>query len=157
MTANRDALIASLKRDPAVEPPYTFSQLDEDAVHKEILYIYRNARKETKIMYSLGHDSEGDHEENWIIRWLLWHVFRYRDERNSVSGRKRSQSTSPNVVFEEETVSEEASNSAYEPSELAAAVSVPQQISSEAGAGAATSDRGSASRYWDPVREEFRS
>ena len=79
MTGNREALAPAFKDNPAVEPPYTFSQLDEEAVNREIVYIYHHARPETKIMYGLGHDRDGDHEDNWIIRWLLWHVFRYRD------------------------------------------------------------------------------
>lgn len=34
-------------------------------------------------MYQLGRDTDGVEEENWIIRWLLWHAFRYRDQRNN--------------------------------------------------------------------------
>lgn len=30
----------------------------------------------------MGRDTQGLEEENWVIRWLLWHVFRYRDNRN---------------------------------------------------------------------------
>lgn len=69
MTANRDALIPQLKNDSSIEPPYTFGQIDEAAMHAEVLRIYTNARKDTRIMYDLGLDRDGDHEENWIIRW----------------------------------------------------------------------------------------
>ena len=69
MTANRDALIPQLKNDSTIEPPYTFGQIDEAAMHAEVLRIYTNARKDTRIMYDLGLDRDGDHEENWIIRW----------------------------------------------------------------------------------------
>ena len=34
------------------------------------------------MVYDLGHDTEGVEMENWVIRWMLWHVFRYRDNRN---------------------------------------------------------------------------
>ena len=51
-------------------------------MHRETLYIYQTARPETKACYALGHYVEGGTEENWIIKWFLWHVFRYRDNRN---------------------------------------------------------------------------
>jgi hypothetical protein len=51
-------------------------------MHREILNIYHNARPETKYFYDMGRDTQGLEEENWVIRWLLWHVFRYRDNRN---------------------------------------------------------------------------
>lgn len=51
-------------------------------MHREILFIYYNARPETKAYYDLGHYVDGGTEENWIIKWFLWHVFRYRDNRN---------------------------------------------------------------------------
>lgn len=34
------------------------------------MYIFEHARKDTRIMYELGRDRDGDMEENWIIRWL---------------------------------------------------------------------------------------
>lgn len=70
ISANRKALIPQLRDDPDIEPPYTFGQIDEEAVHEEVMYIFENARKDTKIMYQLGKDYDGDIEENWIIRWL---------------------------------------------------------------------------------------
>jgi hypothetical protein len=41
-------------------------------VHNEILKIYREATPETKCIYEKGHDTESFHEENWIIRWMLY-------------------------------------------------------------------------------------
>jgi len=64
------------------QPPYSNSQVSETAVHREILNIYQRARPETKYFYDKGRDTQGLEEENWVIRWLLWHVFRYRDNRN---------------------------------------------------------------------------
>jgi hypothetical protein len=64
------------------QPPYSNSQVNETAVHREILNIYQRARPETKYFYDKGRDTQGPEEENWVIRWLLWHVFRYRDNRN---------------------------------------------------------------------------
>jgi len=64
------------------EPPFSNSQVSETATHREILNIYQHARPETKYFYDMGRDTQGLEEENWVIRWLLWHVFRYRDNRN---------------------------------------------------------------------------
>lgn len=36
-------------------------------------------------MYELGHDTEPIEAENWIIRWMLWHVERNRTNRISSS------------------------------------------------------------------------
>lgn len=68
LTGNREALTPQLKEDPSIEPPYTFGQIDEEAIHAEIMRIYKGARRDTKIMYQLGRDQDGDREENWIIR-----------------------------------------------------------------------------------------
>lgn len=161
MTANREALSATLKDNPTVEPPYTFSQLDEAAVNKEIVYIYKHARPETKIMYGLGHDRDGNHEENWIIRWLLWHVFRYRDDRNSGSNRRRGQSASSEAAIDDDDVSDDGPESIDEASGIAAATiasqqgGLPQRHTSTGATSAG--DHSTPSRFWDPVRDDFRS
>jgi hypothetical protein len=64
------------------QPPFSNSQVSETATHREILNIYQHARPETRHFYDMGRDTQGLEEENWVIRWLLWHVFRYRDNRN---------------------------------------------------------------------------
>ncbi|PNS20908.1 hypothetical protein CAC42_2839 [Sphaceloma murrayae] len=82
MSASPSSLLPQLINDPNVKPPYSNTQISEAAMHRETLYIYRTARPETRVYYERGHYLEGDTEENWIIKWLLWHVFRYRDNRN---------------------------------------------------------------------------
>ena len=69
-------------RDTGLEPPYSHAHVSETAIHREILRIYQRARAETKQVYDLGRDMDRVEEENWVIRWMLWHVFRYRDNRN---------------------------------------------------------------------------
>ena len=64
------------------QPPFSNSQVSETATHREILNIYQHSRPETRHFYDMGRDTQGLEEENWVIRWLLWHVFRYRDNRN---------------------------------------------------------------------------
>lgn len=80
MTESQGALVPDLKT--GVEPPYSHAHVSETAVHREILIIYQLARPETRRVYDLGRDTGRVEEENWIIRWMLWHVFRYRDNRN---------------------------------------------------------------------------
>lgn len=82
MTESQDVLVPSLRGNTAVEPPYSNAQISETVTHREILRIYRMARPETKVVYDLGRDTDRVEEENWVIRWMLWHVFRYRDSRN---------------------------------------------------------------------------
>lgn len=66
-------------------------EIKETAMHREILQIYRRASEKTKVVYELARDIDGVEEENWIIRWLLWHAFRYRDQRNNRKSRSGSQ------------------------------------------------------------------
>lgn len=68
--------------EQSAKPPFSNAQLNETATHREILNIYEHARPETRMFYDMGRDTDGLEEENWVIRWLLWHVFRYRDNRN---------------------------------------------------------------------------
>lgn len=82
MTESQDVLVPSLRNNSSVEPPYSNAQISETVTHREILRIYRMARPETKVVYDLGRDTDRVEEENWVIRWMLWHVFRYRDSRN---------------------------------------------------------------------------
>jgi hypothetical protein len=82
MTECQDVLVPSLRGNASVEPPYSNAQISETVTHREILRIYRMARPETRVVYDLGRDTARVEEENWVIRWMLWHVFRYRDSRN---------------------------------------------------------------------------
>lgn len=93
VTASVDSLAPQFRHDPSIEPPYKNAQISETAMHREVLRIYSSARPETRQMYNLGRDLDGAEEENWVIRWMLWHVFRYRDSRNK-SRRPRSPSES---------------------------------------------------------------
>jgi len=93
ITASKDVLIPSLRGDASVEPPYSNAQISESAIHREVLRIYSTARPETRAIYELGRMTEGIVEENWIIRWMLWHVFRYRDSRNRNRGSSSSSET----------------------------------------------------------------
>ncbi|KAH9839598.1 hypothetical protein Tdes44962_MAKER08053 [Teratosphaeria destructans] len=86
--------------------------------------IYHLARPLTRQVYDLGRDTERVEEENWVIRWMLWHVFRYRDNRN----RNRRGTSSGNSGEADDNMMED------------------MRSSKSSGSGRATS------RYWDPVR-----
>ncbi|OQO11230.1 hypothetical protein B0A48_05486 [Cryoendolithus antarcticus] len=78
LQATADTLSPGMREDGSV-------QHSETATHREILRIYHLARPETKAVYHLGLDETGSVEvENWIIRWMLWHVGRYRNSRSNV-------------------------------------------------------------------------
>ena len=108
-------------------------------MHRETIYIYYHARLETRRYYDLGHYREGENEENWIIKWLLWHVFRYRDSRN------RGRSTpSWNMDPLQDSATSSPSTSPNDISTLHA--------SSEAHPSHNTNPVARQS-YWDPVRD----
>jgi hypothetical protein len=70
--------------------------IKEDIQYREVQYIYNRALPHTKALYDKGNFMDGRNWDNWVIRWCLWHVFRYRDERN----RNRGQRTIAVVSFE---------------------------------------------------------
>ncbi|KAF2178356.1 hypothetical protein K469DRAFT_600197 [Zopfia rhizophila CBS 207.26] len=64
-------------------PPYKWDQLSETAKHREILDIVRAASPQTRRYYDMGRYITQVNEENWVVRWYLWHSFRYRDNRDN--------------------------------------------------------------------------
>ena len=63
ITASWDGLAVQYRDDPKVEPPYSYAQVSEEAICREVLRIYDSARKETKAIYDLGRDTDGIEEE----------------------------------------------------------------------------------------------
>lgn len=149
MTASPDSLAPQFRDDPRVEPPYSNAQISESAIHREILRIYQLARRETREIYDLGRDAERVEEENWVIRWMLWHVFRYRDNRN-----RNRRPHSPNQGGEGEA--EDASR----PADTQPAASSCKRAKLQLFTVIKTDMRRIAgstapppTRYWDPVRD----
>ncbi|CAK4023303.1 Hypothetical predicted protein [Lecanosticta acicola] len=162
ITQDRNSLLPQFREDRAIGSSYSFGMITEAAVQREIVRIYQNARPDTKIMYGLGHDTEGDVESNWIIRWLLWHVFRYRDERNAGICPRVVPSLSPTAGSDAD-IAQAIGNSSdittFE-STVAAATTASEEVLDIANAisPAAPGDAiTNTTRYWDPVRERFRS
>ena len=149
-------------------------------MRNELARIYREASPATKIIYDLAQDNATGQSENWIIRWLLWHVFRYRDERN---GSRHKKST--NLIQEDRDAAESsvAAESAMLGDDSSSMVHAPLQHEQTASPTIATySERSegglrssstaipdsiysakvsptpepSRTRFWDPVREVWR-
>jgi len=79
---DRNNLTPQSRNDPRVgDGPYSSAMITETARYREIQSIYTSASPETRWWYDRGITSESGWD-NWIIRWCLWHVFRYRDDRN---------------------------------------------------------------------------
>ena len=148
MTATPESLAPQFRDDPNVEPPYSNAQISETAIHREILRIYHTARRETRAVYDLGRDTDRIEEENWVIRWMLWHVFRYRDNRN-----KNRRTVSPGDGGDSGSApSPEGSGSA--PASSQSELSAPG-VTQGGSSLTPSKDTGTAttpSRYWDPVR-----
>jgi len=146
--------------EQSAQPPFSNAQLNETATHREILNIYQHARPETRMFYDMGRDTDGLEEENWVIRWLLWHVFRYRDNRNknrrhgSPSG-ARSPSSSEHSNSEVPTPQAAGSGSG---SGNALPVPIPdimhRQLGQATGGGGGSAEIVPAVKvYYDPVRD----
>ncbi|KAF7186735.1 hypothetical protein HII31_11967 [Pseudocercospora fuligena] len=79
----------------AARRTYSTSQIDESIMNSEAAWIYEHAQPVTKPLYHLGHDLEHPSKPNWVIRWMLWHVFRYKDGRQKVSSTHARATASP--------------------------------------------------------------
>ncbi|KAF2812425.1 uncharacterized protein BDZ99DRAFT_413139 [Mytilinidion resinicola] len=87
-------LYAQNMRDPNIRPPYSADNMTETAMHREVLNIWKLASEETRPYYDYGSIQNQATRDNWVIRWTLWHVFRYRDNRNC---RRPTELTEPNA------------------------------------------------------------
>lgn len=93
-------LVPQCRDNPNVQPPYSWDDIMESAKHREVMTIYHSASPLTRAYYDRGRYRDGPNEDNWIIRWCLWHVFRYRDNRNKnrSSGLSSASAGSPSAM-----------------------------------------------------------
>lgn len=61
-------------------PPYAANQFTDEAFNNTVLYIWNHASIPTRGWYDRASTPSGD---NWIVAWMLYHICRYRDSRNS--------------------------------------------------------------------------
>jgi len=85
---NRENLTPQSRSDPRIgERPPASNEITETARHREIINVYQTASPDTRVWYDRAVTNDGAWD-NWIIRWCLWHVFRYRDDRNRGHNRR---------------------------------------------------------------------
>ena len=80
-TSSRAILKPEYASNPAVHRPYKWAHLDPATIDGAIAEIWSNAKPWPRHFYDRGH-SEDRRVYNWVLKWLLWHVCRYRDWRN---------------------------------------------------------------------------
>lgn len=61
-------------------PPFAANQFTDDAFNTTVRYVWQHADPHTRIWYDRAATPSGD---NWIVAWMLYHICRYRDSRNS--------------------------------------------------------------------------
>lgn len=83
-----------MKKNSKHEAPYDWSDITEKAKDDAMLRLARSGNVYTSCYWVLAAPKDGC--PNWIARWFLYHVFRYRDGRNKAkderSGRHGSNS-----------------------------------------------------------------
>jgi hypothetical protein len=112
MCEERSNLTEEAQADPTLTKPYGVHMLSEAAQAREVQHIFATASPETRAVYELGQYADGlgpfgDRQgplDNWIIRWCLWHVFRYRDDRNR-HHRDRAQAAAVVIEIQSPTLS----------------------------------------------------
>lgn len=62
--------------------PHPIHVITETAIHREVVAVWQGCNAQLRSIYDLGAVQNNEDWDNWIIRWCLWHVFRYRDQRN---------------------------------------------------------------------------
>ncbi|KAF2099518.1 hypothetical protein NA57DRAFT_75018 [Rhizodiscina lignyota] len=107
LSGDRSNLNAEARDDSKVQPPYSSSHMTEMSLYNQVMTIWHSASPETKRVYDYGRAHAQGNVDNWIIRWVLWHVFRYRHTRNwgnncrhareSSAGSAGSPPTSPTI------------------------------------------------------------
>ena len=73
---------------PSSEAPYKWDELSETAKQREIVHLFYPSNYPVRRFYQMGQQwtqlAQGTtQEDNWVVRWFLWHSFRYRDNRDN--------------------------------------------------------------------------
>ncbi len=76
LMGNRAALKPQYAREP---PPFSANQFSETAFINAVKSIVKSACTQTRGLYDQG---AVPGQPNWVARWILYHVCRYRDGRN---------------------------------------------------------------------------
>jgi hypothetical protein len=87
-TSSRTILKPEYAHNPSVTKPYKWAHLNPVVIDNAIAEIWGSGKPWPRYYYNLGH-SEDRKVYNWVLKWLLWHVCRYRDWRNRKNGAKQ--------------------------------------------------------------------
>lgn len=77
-------------------------------MHREVLRIFAGASGVTRPYYERGRYMDGGNEDNWVIRWMLWNIFRYgmnRRRNNDPEDLVNSPEGSPSLATSSPTAS----------------------------------------------------
>ncbi|KAL9121490.1 MAG: hypothetical protein Q9187_001956 [Circinaria calcarea] len=96
-TTSRDILKPEYASNASVQRPYKWAHLSTTTIDQAIAEIWGNGGPWPRHFYDLGH-SQDRRVYNWVLKWLLWHVCRYRDWRN-----RRARTTTPGTPTSEDT------------------------------------------------------
>lgn len=90
LSESPDNLRVQYRNDRAIQQPYSYNHIAEAALRLEISRIWHGMAAELQPFYARGYCFAGQTDENWVIRWCLYHSFRYTDKRNPTRTRKLS-------------------------------------------------------------------
>ena len=84
LSGNHSALKPQYARE---NPPFSANQFSETAFVNAVNTLVSSACSQTRSLYRQGavHD-----QPNWVARWILYHVCRYRDGRNKKAARSKN-------------------------------------------------------------------
>ena len=74
LCANRNSLLPHLREDASIQPPFAADQITEHALRHESQRILSESTGHTRNIYELGIDRSVTNLDNWVVRWLLWHI-----------------------------------------------------------------------------------
>jgi hypothetical protein len=99
LNSTRNNLMDDQRNDASVTPPFFWHHIRPERRRQAIIDIWQNARAGTmaRQLFDRGATS-GEHAPNWVTLWLLYSVFRSRDDRNNRNRRtdgSTSQSSMP--------------------------------------------------------------
>ncbi|PLB38215.1 uncharacterized protein BDW47DRAFT_125644 [Aspergillus candidus] len=88
LNEDTSSLLDSVANDPATRPPFFWHHIRPERQRLAIRDIAENAGPLTKPLFARG-DTSGEYGPNWVAGWLLYSVFRSRDDKEDRTSRDR--------------------------------------------------------------------
>ena len=90
INTHRVNLIEDKQRDPTVNPPFYWHHVRPEVQRAAIREVWQRApaNSAARRLFDLG-ATDGEGAPNWVTHWLLYSVFRARDDRNNRHNRNR--------------------------------------------------------------------